>query len=93
MREDLKLRNVCIVRPSIVGSVAYAPFPGWIGNTSGFTALILGAAAGILFFGQHDKDSVVPLVPADIVSGVCLVATAAHGSRKGESHQPCQQCS
>ena len=39
--------------------------------------------AGILFFGQHDKDSTVPLVPADIVSATILVATAAHGSTKG----------
>ena len=37
---------LCIVRPSIVGAVAYEPCPGWVGNSSGFTALILGAASG-----------------------------------------------
>ena len=40
--------RLCIVRPSIVGAVAYEPCPGWVGNTSGFTALILGAASGKL---------------------------------------------
>ena len=38
--------RLCIVRPSIVGAVAYEPCPGWVGNSSGFTALILGAASG-----------------------------------------------
>ena len=37
---------VCIVRPSLVGCVAGKPFPGYIGNTSGFTAMILGSLAG-----------------------------------------------
>ena len=37
---------VCIVRPSLVGCVAAAPFPGYIGNTSGFTAMVLGSLAG-----------------------------------------------
>lgn len=37
---------VCIVRPSLVGCVAAEPFPGYIGNSSGFTAMILGSLAG-----------------------------------------------
>ena len=37
---------VCIVRPSLIGCVAAEPFPGYIGNTSGFTAMVLGSLAG-----------------------------------------------
>ena len=37
---------VCIVRPSLIGCVAGDPFPGYIGNSSGFTSLILGSLAG-----------------------------------------------
>ena len=40
--------RMCIVRPSIVGSVARQPCPGFVGNSSGFTAAILGATAGML---------------------------------------------
>ena len=37
---------VCIVRPSLIGCVASDPYPGYIGNSSGFTAMILGSLAG-----------------------------------------------
>lgn len=51
MSYDRKPFPVCIMRPSLIGCVAGNPFPGFIGNTSGFTALILGTLAGqVLFF-------------------------------------------
>jgi len=37
---------VCIVRPTLIGCVAGDPHPGYIGNSSGFTAMILGSLAG-----------------------------------------------
>ena len=43
---DGRPNRMCILRPSIIGAVARAPCPGFIGNSSGFTAAILGAAAG-----------------------------------------------
>lgn len=43
---DGRPHRICILRPSIIGAVARAPCPGFIGNSSGFTAAILGAAAG-----------------------------------------------
>lgn len=46
MSFDRRPFPVCIVRPSLIGCVAGAPHPGYIGNTSGFTALILGTLAG-----------------------------------------------
>lgn len=46
MARDGQPHRVCIIRPSIVGAVARTPCPGFIGNSSGFTAAILGAAAG-----------------------------------------------
>lgn len=48
MSYDQKCFPVCIVRPSLVGCVAGKPFPGYIGNTSGFTAMVLGSLAGQL---------------------------------------------
>ena len=43
---DNNPHRVCILRPSIVGCVSRAPYPGFVGNSSGFTAAILGASAG-----------------------------------------------
>ena len=38
--------RVSIVRPSIVGALAYAPLPGYFGNTAGVTAAALAFATG-----------------------------------------------
>lgn len=46
MSYNQKAFHVCIVRPSLIGCVAAEPYPGYIGNTSGFTAMILGSLAG-----------------------------------------------
>lgn len=53
---DQKPFPVCIVRPSLIGCVAGDPFPGFIGNTSGFTGLVLGSLAGVSPSGNR-KDS------------------------------------
>ena len=37
---------ICILRPSLIGCVAGKPFPGYIGNGSGFTGMVLGWLAG-----------------------------------------------
>jgi thioester reductase-like protein len=41
-----KALPVCIVRPTLIGCVAGNPYPGYIGNSSGLTAIILGTLAG-----------------------------------------------
>jgi hypothetical protein len=38
--------NVCITRPTMVTGIAGDPCPGYIGNTSGLTGIMLGAAYG-----------------------------------------------
>jgi nucleoside-diphosphate-sugar epimerase len=48
--------NVCIMRPSLVTSIAGNPYPGYIGNTSGITGTLLGAAYG-------ERASFWPLTP------------------------------
>ncbi len=37
---------VAIVRPSIIGAVAAAPLPGYVGNTAGSTGAALAIATG-----------------------------------------------
>lgn len=45
---DLHLRPfpVSIVRPSIIGCLAYSPVPGYFGNAAGLTNMILAFASG-----------------------------------------------
>jgi nucleoside-diphosphate-sugar epimerase len=37
---------LCILRPTIVTGVARAPYPGFVGNTSGVTGAFLATAVG-----------------------------------------------
>ncbi|XP_050678163.1 putative fatty acyl-CoA reductase CG5065 isoform X2 [Leptidea sinapis] len=39
---------ICIARPSIVVAALKEPFPGWVDNINGPTAIIVGASKGIL---------------------------------------------
>jgi Male sterility protein len=45
---DLHLKPfpVSIVRPSIIGCLAYSPVPGYFGNAAGLTNMILAFASG-----------------------------------------------
>jgi fatty acyl-CoA reductase len=38
---------VSIVRPSIIGCLAYSPVPGYFGNAAGLTNMILAFASGV----------------------------------------------
>lgn len=40
------LLRLCIVRPTIVTGVQRAPYPGYVGNTSGITGCFLATAIG-----------------------------------------------
>lgn len=37
---------LCIVRPTIVTGIVHAPYPGYVGNTSGATGCFLATAVG-----------------------------------------------
>ena len=37
---------VCILRPTIVGAIAYHPVPGYFGNAAGLTSATLAFATG-----------------------------------------------
>lgn len=73
---------ICIVRPSLVGSVAGKPYPGYIGNLAGGGGFAISFAIG--FFEKWGAawigDHVTDYVPADVVTSVILAATAATSS-------------
>eukprot|EP00884_Botryococcus_braunii_P005665 jgi/Botrbrau1/1509/Bobra.178_3s0060.2 len=68
---------VCIVRPSLVGSIAHQPAPGYFGNSAGSTAYLLAYGMGIATYTAHRPESIYDLIPADLVGSIILAATAA----------------
>lgn len=45
-----------ILRPSIIGCIARAPVPGYIGNAAGLTSAILAFASGEPVTGSQGQD-------------------------------------
>eukprot|EP00884_Botryococcus_braunii_P019626 jgi/Botrbrau1/6347/Bobra.0098s0006.1 len=68
---------VSIVRPSIIGCLAYSPVPGYFGNAAGLTNMILAFASGMARFSCHDPNHVWDLIPCDMVGSLILAAGAA----------------
>ncbi|KAL3162395.1 Fatty acyl-CoA reductase 2, variant 2 [Trebouxia sp. C0010 RCD-2024] len=89
---------VCISRPVSVGCVAKGPCPGYVGNTSGATGIILSIACGIGTFQSRTPNLPYTLVPGDVASSVIVASMAAtaagQGSQKGPNiTQSCTSCS
>lgn len=59
-------------------------------NFAALSALIVVDHAGIVAFVQHDPNSVVTIVPGDMVASVTLLAMTAHGYAAGK---PCLSAS
>ena len=72
----------CIVRPSIVISVAKEPLPGWINNVHGAAGAVFGAAIGLLRTLYCPPENVAELVPADYVISHIVVTSWDLAKRK-----------
>lgn len=69
---------VCIVRPSLVGSIAYHPTPGYFGNSAGSTAYLLAYGMGTCppfwscqsgsCYSLRDAGSITDLTPSLLTS-------------------------
>ncbi|XP_022752581.1 fatty acyl-CoA reductase 3-like [Durio zibethinus] len=72
-----------IIRPTIITSTYKEPFPGWTEGVRTIDSLLVGYAKGKLTIFLADLESVVDLIPADMVVNAMIVAMIAHAS-----HQP-----
>lgn len=63
-----------IVRPSIVGASWQEPFPGWIDNYNGPTALFAACGKGILRSIIGDKKLAADLIPVDYTANMIIAA-------------------
>jgi len=71
-----------IVRPSIVGASWREPFPGWIDNFNGPTALFAAIGKGILRTMIGNFNSTADIVPVDVPVNLMIVAGWYTGAKK-----------
>ncbi|CAM8961676.1 unnamed protein product [Rhodiola kirilowii] len=82
LRGDMPL---AIIRPTIVTSTYKEPFPGWIEGVRTIDSLAMAYGKGRMECFLGDPNSVIDLVPADMVVNSIMVAMAAHANRPGET--------
>ena len=63
-----------IVRPAIVGASWQEPFPGWIDNFNGPTALFAAIGKGILRTMIGNSNSTADIIPVDFPVNMMIVA-------------------
>lgn len=70
-----------IVRPSIVGATWREPFPGWVDNFNGPTALFPTIGTGVLRCMLGNPNATADLIPVDIPVNV-MIASAWYSRAK-----------
>ena len=64
---------VTIVRPSIIVSCYKEPFEGWIDTLAASGGIIFAVSLGVMHFVKSSGDSILDLIPCDLVSNQILV--------------------
>ncbi|XP_021300449.1 LOW QUALITY PROTEIN: fatty acyl-CoA reductase 6, chloroplastic-like [Herrania umbratica] len=70
---------VVIIRPSIIESTFREPFPGWIEGSRMLDPIIIGHAKGHLTGFIGDPETVIDVVPVDMVVNASMAAMAKQG--------------
>ncbi|KAG8655226.1 hypothetical protein MANES_04G019150v8 [Manihot esculenta] len=74
-----------IIRPSMITSTFKDPFPGWIEGARTIDALTVSYGKGKLTFFVVDLESIVDVIPGDMVVNAIIAAMVAH------ANQPCDE--
>ncbi|KAJ2943420.1 hypothetical protein O0L34_g12229 [Tuta absoluta] len=85
---------VCIVRPTIIINAYREPAPGWVDVTASYgpAGVMLGIGLGVVHCMLADKNSVVDLIPADLVNNAVMAAGWATASAKTRPDEPTIYC-
>ncbi len=70
-----------IIRPSIIGATWREPFPGWVENFNGPTALFPACGKGVLSAMLGNHEAIADIIPVD-VSVNLMIAVAWFTARK-----------
>ncbi|KAM0871610.1 hypothetical protein ACQ4PT_039262 [Festuca glaucescens] len=82
LRGDLP---VVIVRPSIITSLLKEPLPGWMEGIRTIDSVILGYAKESLKFFLVDPDTIMDVIPGDMVVNAMMVAMAAYSEKQAQT--------
>ncbi|XP_010503103.1 PREDICTED: probable fatty acyl-CoA reductase 4 isoform X2 [Camelina sativa] len=79
-KEDLP---VVVIRPTMITSTFSEPFPGWIEGLRTIDSVIVAYGKGRLKCFLADPNSVLDLVPVDMVANAMVNAAAIHAGKLG----------
>ncbi|KAL2541040.1 Fatty acyl-CoA reductase 3 [Abeliophyllum distichum] len=72
-----------IIRPTIVTSTYKEPFSGWLEGVRNIDSFVLGYGKGKMKCFPGDPQSIVDLIPADMVVNAMIAAMVAHADQPG----------
>lgn len=72
-----------IFRPTIVTSTFQEPFPGWVEGVRTIDSLALGYGKGKITCFLGDPETIVDVIPADMVVNAMIVTMLAHADQRG----------
>ncbi|CAI9105584.1 OLC1v1004534C2 [Oldenlandia corymbosa var. corymbosa] len=75
---------LAIVRPTIVTSTYKEPFPGWVEGIRTIDSLAVGYAKGRLTCFLGDPNTIIDLIPADMVVNAMMAAMLTHINEPSE---------
>ncbi|CAH8267403.1 unnamed protein product [Arabidopsis lyrata] len=79
-RENLP---IVIIRPTMITSTFSEPFPGWIEGLRTIDSVIVAYGKGRLKCFLADPNSVLDLIPVDMVANAMVTAVAIHAGKLG----------
>ncbi|VVB16822.1 unnamed protein product [Arabis nemorensis] len=79
-KENLPL---VIIRPTMITSTFSEPFPGWIEGLRTIDSVIVAYGKGRLKCFLADPNSVLDLIPVDMVANAMVTAAAIHAGKSG----------
>nr|XP_016508882.1 PREDICTED: fatty acyl-CoA reductase 3-like [Nicotiana tabacum] len=82
LKEDLQL---IILRPTVILSTYKEPFPGWIEGMRTTDTFIVGYGKGKQTITMGDKESIIDMIPADMVVNSIIAAMVAHRNRSSHT--------
>ncbi|GFQ03241.1 fatty acyl-coa reductase 1 [Phtheirospermum japonicum] len=73
-----KAKNVVIIRPTIITSTYCEPFPGWAEGLRTLDSVFVAYGKDKLKFFVGDPESILDVIPGDMVVNCMIAAIAAH---------------
>lgn len=74
-----------IIRPTIITSTFKEPFPGWLEGVKNIDSFVIGYGKGKMTCFPGDPQTIVDLIPADMVVNAMVASMAAHADEPAQT--------